>query len=202
MLALLALLAVFAKAWLGVLPMLIVILLIVASAWLVRNPLRRIPASPLGVVSPACGTLVSVENCQDRWLNRPAVRFVIDVTLLDVHTLYSPIEGKVMKEWPEGSGETLSRRRHSYWLRTDEGDDITLSLVLDRRAPYVGMTIHAGERVGQGQQCGFLYFAGKVEVYLPENSRLHAKAGERIDAGSDILGHLLHANGVSVLGDK
>ncbi len=72
--------------------------------------------------------------------------------------------------------------------------------MLDKWAPYVGMMIHAGERVGQGQECGFLYLAGMVEIYASDNSRMTVKKGDRIVAGADILGHLVHNNGVRVLG--
>lgn len=198
LLAVLVLLMFAAKVFLGYPAAVIVVILFFLMVYFFRNPLRKIPSAPLAVVSPACGRVMAIDTTRDPWLDRQALRIRIKVSWQDVHTLYSPIEGKVMKEWSDGSRESRSDRRHTYWIKTDEGDDIIFSLVLDRWSPFVGMMIHAGERVGQGQACGFLYFAGVVEIYAPDNSRISIKAGDRIDAGKDILGFLVHENGVSL----
>ncbi|HEX9851867.1 MAG TPA: phosphatidylserine decarboxylase, partial [Woeseiaceae bacterium] len=49
-----------------------------------------------------------------------------------------------------------------------------------------------GERVGQGQRCAYLRLTRFAEVHLPVNSRIQVTAGQRVSAGTDILGTLPH----------
>ncbi len=128
----------------------------------------------------------------DPWLDREALRCRIQMSLLDVHSLRSPIEGKVMNQWSSKPQEPGIRRRYTYWIRTDEGDDVTLSLGTGVSGLMVRLNLQSGDRIGQGQPCGFLYFAGVIDVYMPESTRLEVKEGARIDSGTGIIGKLLH----------
>jgi len=164
-----------------------------------RDPGREIPPAPLAVLSPASGTVTSVETAADPWLDRKAYRCRIRMSLLDVHSLRSPIEGKVMNQWSSRPEEPGVKRRYTYWIRTDEGDDVTLSLGMGVTTLIVRLSLQCGDRIGQGQPCGFLFFAGLIDLYVPESTRLEVKAGARIDSGTAIIGKLVHmrANGAA-----
>lgn len=199
--AVIALLAITSKVYLGIFPSLFFLLLLLLACFVFRNPFRNIPPVPLAVVSPASGKLIAIEETEDNWLSRVAVKFKVKISFWDVHALRSPVEGKIMDEWSSECDEPGTNRRYTYWIRTDEGDDVVFSLLLGRQAPYVRMLIHAGDRVGQGQYCGFLYCAGMVEVYMPENTVVETEAGKMIRSGSDILGHFVHGNETTAIGN-
>ena len=176
-------------------------LMLAGLGFILRNPHRAIPSAPLAVVSPASGVVTEVSEVEDDWLSRPATRLRIRISLWDVHILRSPVEGKVMKQWaaPEPDLKGFDRR-YTYWIKTDEDDDVVLSLVLGKWSPFTRVFFITGDRLGQGQACGFLYYTGLIEVLMPESARINIKPGERLESGSNILGNFVHENGSSVIG--
>ena len=161
--------------------------------YLFRGTERTIPPSPLAVVSPIDGVVTLVQSCQDRYLERDAIRIVIKPNLFGEYVVRGPIEGKIKNHWIRERGrkaKTLARE-YSYWIQTDEKDDAVLVL-----RPRLWLKpvwyVHVGERVGQGQRCGFLSFGGKVEVIIPSCSRVTVSAGQRVQSGSGILASLTH----------
>ena len=176
-------------------------LLLAFTGYLFRNPQRNIPAIPLAVVSPASGEIQSIETVEDPWLSRTAIRLRMRIAFLDVHILRSPVEGKVIKQWAEEESENPGfNRRYSYWIKTDEDDDVVLSILLGRWSSFTRVYFLTGDRLGQGQTCGFLYWKGDIEVYMPANVRINTRVGDRLDSGSAILGSFMHEGGESVIG--
>ena len=171
--------------------------LLLVTCFLIRNPVINIPAIPLAVVSPANGRLVSVEKTFEPHLSRDVVRMQISTGIWDVHTLRSPVEGKIMNEWSSDCDIPGFNRRYSYWFQTDEGDNVVISLLLGKSSPFTRMLIRSGERIGQGEYGGYMYFSGMVEIFMPVNARIEAATGDTLRAGVDILGVFVHEEGVT-----
>lgn len=156
--------------------------------FLFRDPLREVPSTPQAVVSPADGTVSAVDTVADPYLDREAQRVSIRMSPYGVFSTRAPAEGKML-EPRRGVGNDS---RQGVWLRTDEGDDLVI--VMNRgplhNAPrcYVGF----GERVGQGQRCGFITLGSDIEMYLPANCRMKVRPGDHVRAGADIIGLLVH----------
>lgn len=195
LIALLLVLTIAARLYVGWTSAIIFLLLMITVTLLFRDPRRSIPPAPLAVLSPASGVVTSVEIVTDPWLRRQAVLCRVRMSIRDVHSLRSPIEGKIMDQWSSRDEESGGRRRYTYWIRTDEGDDVVLSFITGWPISLLRLTMHCGDRIGQGQPCGFLLFAGVIEVYLPETSRLEIEAGRRVDSGTAILGRFMHNPG-------
>lgn len=173
----------------------IFVVLICLLLFLFRDPLRKISSSPLAVVSPVDGWVVSVETVTDECLQRQALRVVIDMNNLGVYSIRSPMEGKVQRQWYVGTASTEQEKlqsAYSVWVQSDEEDDVLLVLHPSRMKRSPSCYLRTGERVGQGQRCGFVPFASRVEVVVPANTRLTVKEGERVMSGSSILGQLVH----------
>jgi phosphatidylserine decarboxylase len=154
-----------------------------------RDPEREIPSSPLAVVSPADGVVQSVEEVRDPYLQRDAVRLDIQMNHAGVYSTRSPIEGKILEPKNAGDGGNLP---HGVWLKTDEDDDL---VVVMHRGPLHNLPrcyVRIGERIGQGQRCGYIQMGGRVEVYLPRHSRLQVSSGSPVKAGSDVIATLVH----------
>jgi len=154
-----------------------------------RDPDRDIPSSPLAVVSPADGVVQSVEEVHDPYLERDAVRLDIQMNHAGVYSTRSPVEGKILE--PKNAGDGI-RQPHGVWLKTDEDDDL---VVVMHRGPLHNLPrcdVRIGERIGQGQRCGYIQMGGRVEVYLPRHSRLEVNNGSPVKAGSDVIATLVH----------
>lgn len=155
-----------------------------------RDPDREIPSQPLAVVSPADGKVITVSNEYDPYLLRQSIRVTVQMHLYGIFTTRSPVEGKVLEppNYPEGANKP-----HGVWLQTDEGDDIVMAMMRGRLSTQPRCYIRFGERTGQGKRCGFVHFGGRVDVYLPENSRLVVAEGSVVHSGSDPLAFLMPA---------
>ncbi len=197
-LSILIIIAIMSKVYLGWLPALLLLCVISLVAYIFRDPVCNIPSAPLAIVSPVSGTILKVESTTDTWLNRPAVKIRIGMSYLDVHTLRSPIEGKVRNQWAQSDSEKGIKNRYTYWIQTDEGDDIVYSIGTVNFSPFLGINLRCGERTGQGQKSGYLYFSGIVDVYIPETSRVLINPDEKIDAGSSILALIIHKSGAQL----
>jgi len=157
---------------------------------LFRDPERDTPSQPLAVLSPADGKVTSISTVQDPYLLRQSVRVMIHMSLYGVFTTRSPIEGKVLEppNYPVDNNEP-----HGVWLQSTEGDDIVMVMSRGPLKNAPRCYIRIGDRIGQGKRCGFVHLGGRVDLYLPENSRLVVAEGDTVQGGTDIIAKLVHA---------
>ncbi len=161
-------------------------------AWVIfvfRDPPRRVPSVPLAIVSPVDGKVLSVTRTRDDRLQREALKIAITMRWFDVYSLRSPTEGKVIKTWFSGA-DGKNKASASLWIQTDEMDDVVASISGGFWWWKPRCEVHSGERVGQGQRCGFMDFGSEVEVLLPESSTAEVKTGDLIVSGESIIAHL------------
>ena len=130
----------------------------------------------------------------DKWIDRNAIRISIRMSFWHLHILRSPIEGKVKNQWATyGEGDTISKR-YTYWIQTDEGDDVIYSIATGKFSPLIKISLSSGERTGQGQKSGYLYFSGIIDVLIPEQTRMTLNVGDVVDSGSSVLAQIVHHN--------
>jgi phosphatidylserine decarboxylase len=188
------------------LPLILIALIIY---YLFREPVCRVPPTPLGIVSPVDGKITAIEEVNDPYLGRQAVKLSIRMHAMGPYVLRSPTEGRVMQQWylPEGLDAHLlgnvdvsairrnpaaQQGRFAMWVQTDEEDDVILVLggvLISRR---LRCTAQVGERIGQGQRCGLVQFTATAEVYVPASSRVEKTQGDAVQAGSAIIATLIH----------
>ena len=190
---LIGLAAIVVAPWPAAIP---AILLAAVALYFSRDPVRAIPPLPLAVVAPVDGVVTDIVECEDPYLQRQAVRIRVQMGLTDVFTLRSPIEGKVRQQWlgtwsDRGQGGPCGQT-HAGWIQTDEEDDVVLVVSHLSWLHRLHCTIQAGERIGQGQRCGFIRFGAPVLVYMPSNSKVQVAVGQRLTAGTDPLAELVH----------
>ncbi len=194
----LSFLTVFKVGLLASLPAWLIMLLLV---FIFRDPHRVTPSKPLAVISPVQASVILVDKTNDPWLERQATRIRLKMSPLDLFALHSPLEGKVMKQWyakpAAGGGLNADFYQSAHWIKTDEGDDAVMVIYTRHLSSRLRCKLRAGERVGQGQRCGLVYFGAEVEVFLAENTRVQVGNGDKVVAGSSILGELVHLAEVS-----
>jgi len=154
-----------------------------------RDPNREVPAVPLAVVSPADGRIISVNEQPDPYLERQSILVSMQMNSYGTFATRSPVEGKVLEppNMPHGNNAP-----HGVWLQTDEADDVVLVMNRGRLHNTPRCYIEFGERVGQGQRCGFIYLGARIDLYLPVSSRIDVSPGDRVCAGSDVIARLVH----------
>ena len=157
-----------------------------------RDPRRRIPAVPLGVVSPVDGRVVAVDLVDKDVLQGEAHRIVIRINSLGTYTARCPVEGKVLDLKSVGSERGMEYRTNALCVQTDEGDEVVLQFRGYRFGFAPKSFVRFGERVGQGSRCAYLRLARFAEVYVSIDSKILVEEGQKVTAGRDLLGKLPH----------
>jgi len=158
--------------------------------YIFRDPGRKIPAVPLGILSPADATVISVDHIHDDYLDCDVQRISLKMDMLGVRSLRSPTEGKIIEHWFKRE-DHQNFYHYSLLIRTDEKDDVLLEMIVPRILSPV-CDIQSGERVGQGARCGFTYIGATINILVPANSRIEIKQGDKVKAGTDIIATLVH----------
>ena len=167
--------------------------LVFAVAYLYRSPTRIIPSLPLGLVSPVDGVVVDVQNKFDTFLKREALMISLQMNWSGAYVLRAITEGKIMQHWlHETDDESHRHLQHAIWIQTDEQDDVILAIHAGGRFRRMHCYAAVGERVGQGKRCGFIPFGTRIDVILPVKARTKLKPGDKVLAGSDLVGELVH----------
>lgn len=159
---------------------------------LFRDFKRTIPAIPLAVVSPVDGRITDIKDAvHDPYLKRTAQSVRLRQSSLGEFNVHSPIEGKVQNLWVR-SASRHAESELAVWVQTDELDDVVMVANLSSALRHAICHISAGEKLGQGQRCGFMAFACEVEIYLPLTSSVSVGVDQPVRAGSDKLAEFVH----------
>jgi phosphatidylserine decarboxylase len=167
--------------------------LLIALFLVFRDPPRVIPASPLGVVSPVDGRVISVDLVDKGVLQGEAHRIQLRIDSLGTYTARAPIEGKINDLRSIAGDQVVDYRTNALWIQTDEGDDIVLQFHGYRFGLAPLSFTRYGERVGQGQRCAFLRLTRIAELHLPIASKILVKPGQSVIAGTQLIGKLTHS---------
>ncbi len=154
-----------------------------------RDPIRKIPPSPLGVVSPVDGRVVSVTEVDEGVLQGKAWCIRFRVHALGAYTARSPSEGQV-HDLRSVDDDSLNYPRNALWVQTDEGNDVVLTFSGYCFGMPPKALLRYGERVGQGWRVAYLRLARYAEVQVEHSAQVLVEPGTRVQAGSDLIAKL------------
>ena len=163
--------------------------------FLLRDFKRIVPAIPLAVVSPVDARVIEIEELPDPYLDRITKAIHLKQSILGEFNLHSPIEGKVQNLWVT-SRTKPAHPQLAIWIQTDELDDVVIATDLSSPWRHASFSLSAGEKLGQGQRCGFIAFASELVLYLPSTAHIVIKVGQSVRAGSDMLAEFVHKTSI------
>lgn len=164
--------------------------LVVLLFLIFRDPRRRIPAVPLGVVSPIDGRVVEIGVTDKAVLHGEALRIVLRINSLGTYTARCPVEGKIMDLNSISGDKIVDYKTNALWVQTDEGDDVVLQFDGYRLGLAPKSFLRFGERLAQGSRCAYLRLTRFAEVHLPIDSKVLVEPGQRVIAGKEVLAKL------------
>ena len=164
-----------------------------------RNPHRTIPSDETLLVSPADGTVVSVEPAhEDLYLGQDCCKIVIFLSIFDAHVNRTPLSGVIKFQqytcgrfrpaYKDGVGYENER----YALGIDNGRTRLLStLVAGVLARRVVSWVTLGDVLEHGQLYGMIKFGSCIEIYVQDNVEISVKKGDRVRGGESIIGRIV-----------
>jgi phosphatidylserine decarboxylase len=163
-----------------------------------RDPARTAPQGEGLVLSPADGRIVAIEEVDDPWLHRRALKISVFMNVFNVHSNRAPVDGEVKGRWynpgkfvnADLAKASTENERNALWFRTGDGKDVTCVQVAGLIARRILCYVEEGAKLSRGQRYGFIRFGSRVDVYLPTDARLRVALGDKVSASSDVLAQL------------
>ena len=162
-----------------------------------RDPTRTPPSLPLAVVSPIHGVVTDIGEQDDPWLKRRALVVTLNGRLLDIRSVYSPTEGKIVDQWRVNE-DGVHNSAVAFWIKTDEDDDLVLEIQPRGWHGPMNFRYHPGERVGQGRRVGYVNNGSIAKIYLAPNSLVDVEVGDAVTAAADVLGRYVHLTNMAL----
>ncbi|GJL50241.1 phosphatidylserine decarboxylase family protein [Candidatus Nitrospira salsa] len=168
-------------------------------AWFFRNPARVIPPGDELIVSPGDGLVVAVEReYESRFLKAQSIRISIFLNIFNVHINRVPCEG-VLCDVAYQPGQfipaskpdaTIRNEQNALMIQRSDGKKVLCVQVAGLIARRIVCWATPGERVAKGDRFGLIRFGSRMDLYLPEESQVIVKTGDRVKGGSSILAEL------------
>ena len=163
-----------------------------------RDPARTVPDAPKGVLSPADGRVVKVEQARDPYLKRDALKISVFMNVFNVHSNRSPVDGTVADRWYHAGSflnaaldkASLENERNALHLRTVSGQDVTCVQIAGLIARRILGYVDSGAALRRGERYGFIRFGSRVDVYLDPAAKPRVAVGDIVLATESILAEL------------
>ena len=163
-----------------------------------RDPDRLTPPGDHLVTAPADGKVVAVLDGvrEERFIKGECRRISIFMSPLDVHVNRSPVDGMVIDV-----ARKAGQFHAAYLDKASEFNEQTAVLVEDKRgerilfvqiagqlARRVICRLRPGDQVHRAERYGMITFGSRLDLYLPTAVAVRVKVGDRVSAGTTVIG--------------
>lgn len=164
-----------------------------------RNPTREITLTDENIVyAPADGKIVTIEEVvENEYFNAKKLQISIFMSPVNVHVNRNPVSGtvnyfryhpgKYLVAWhPKSSTEN---ERTTVVINNGE-EEILLRQIAGFMAKRIVNYLDVGEKVEQGKDMGFIKFGSRVDLFLPLDTKIQVKIGQKVKGNKTILARL------------
>lgn len=169
------------------------------TVYFFRNPDRTVPEGENLVVSPADGKVVFAGLVQEeRFLHTEMMKISIFMSVFNVHVNRVPCTAKVVDQF-YNKGQfvnaaldkaSLENEQGGLVLETADGQKIIVVQIAGLIARRIVTYPVLGDLLERGQRYGLIRFGSRLDVYLPKQTQISVRLGERCVAGETVLGRL------------
>ena len=185
---------IFGKPWIAVLSLAFTLFMVLFF----RDPDRIIPVDKGVFVSPADGKVIMIKDVYEKdYLKAESKEISIFMSIFNVHVNRAPCEGNVslIKHSP---GKFLVAHKDAASIENEntvmvlEGKDgkILVRQVAGLIARRIVCKVKVGDVLRRGERYGMIKFGSRLDVYLPKDTEIQIKIGDKVKAGQTVLGIL------------
>jgi phosphatidylserine decarboxylase len=183
---------IFGKPWMAVLPLTITLFM----ALFFRDPERTTPGYKGVYVSPADGKVILIKDVYEKdYLKSESKEVSVFMSIFDVHVNRAPCDGAValVQHFP---GQFLAAHKDAASIKNEhtimvlEGNDgkILVRQVAGLLARRIVCKAKAGDVLRRGERYGMIKFGSRLDIYLPKDTEIKVKLGDKVKAGETVLG--------------
>lgn len=164
-----------------------------------RNPHRDVPEGAGLIISPADGRVLSVERVESApELAIPAMKVSIFMSVFNVHINRMPLKAKIKKvvyypgEFLVASLNKASEKneRNVICLEDEVGRQFVVVQIAGLIARRIVCYLRDGDVRARGKRIGLIRFGSRVDLYLPLETVIDVKVGDKTVSGESIIGRL------------
>jgi len=163
-----------------------------------RDPIRSIPQDRNLIVSAADGRIISIEKTIDPYKKRKAIKVSVFMNVFNVHSNKAPVSGQIINKWyfpgkffnASLSKASLENERCALLIETKDKQLITCVQIAGLIARRILCYKEIGANLLKGERYGFIRFGSRVDLYLPENSRIKVTLGQKVKSCQSIIAEL------------
>lgn len=164
-----------------------------------RSPIFEITAKPNQVIAPADGKVVVIEETTEHEVFKDnRIQISIFMSPLNVHVNRAPLKGivdffkyhpgKYLVAWhPKSSTEN---ERTTMVIKTDGGVKILVRQIAGAVARRIKWYVKKGDSLKHGQEFGFIKFGSRVDIFLPPQTKICVKAGDKTTGGKTVIAEI------------
>ena len=181
--------------WLAIIPGALLALLL----YFFRDPRRQVPEAPDVIVAPADGTVVDVTPLAHYdFLDGPAVRVGIFLSIFNVHINRAPLAGRVAAldykpgEFLNALRPESAERNESMWIGFEETSGprrrFAVRQISGLLARRIVCPLRVEQTVARGEKFGMIKLGSRTELILPAAGvEILVRIGDKVHAGSDVV---------------
>jgi phosphatidylserine decarboxylase len=167
--------------------------------WFFRNPERPFQDEEKVLISPADGKVIKIEDVVvNGTISGRFKKISVFMNVFDVHVNRAPYSGKIETiNYHEGKffsanldKASLDNERNEVMIRTEDGRPVWVVQIDGLIARRIVCWVNVGTNIKKGERFGLIRFGSRVDVYLPEDSRISVKLKDKVKAGETVLGYL------------
>jgi len=174
-------------------------LLTLFTLWFFRNPERKTPKNSNYIISSADGKVCLIDNAippqEVQFGTNQMLRICVFMNVFNVHINRSPIEGKIEKViYKKGSFFNASldkasekNERSSMIISNTNGTQLVVVQIAGLIARRILSFVSDNQYLDQGERYGLIRFGSRVDIYMPLNSSINCKVGDKVIAGESVL---------------
>ncbi len=164
-----------------------------------RNPQRKIPEDPKAVICPADGKVIEIKEIDEPdFLKTRCIRICVFMNVFNVHVNRIPLGGTVREvryfpgKFLVASLDKASElnERNAVLIEGAGGVKILVVQIAGIVARRIVNYVAAGDAVTKGDRFGLIRFGSRLDLYLPLNTKVAVRLGEKTRGGETIMGVL------------
>ena len=160
-----------------------------------RDPERTSPEGSGVVVSPGDGKVIVIKDIYEAdYLKQDVKQISIFLSVFNVHVNRAPIGGtiEIVKYNPgkfhiAALDKASLENEQTSTVITEGKTKILVKQIAGILARRIICYVHTGDIVKKGERYGLICFGSRVDIFLPKDSHIKVKLGDRVKGAKDII---------------